>query len=203
MHQFQKALHFLFNFKADVIVNTIGIDLDLNIGGVSKGILKEAGEGIQKECNMQCKRASYGKVIVTSSGNIQSCKAIFHGSLPYWTPSGQFSLKVLMSFVYDCLNLASARNYNSIAFPSMGTGKLEYPKREVATAMWDAVEMFSQKNPTSSVKKVTFVLFRSDAKVIPVSDTIITNFTNCLSRAVVMYLLLGASELRVKNNYFV
>ena len=50
----------------------------------------------------------------------------------------------------------------SIAFPAIGTGTLQFPRAEVAEIYFDEVISFSQKNLTTSLKEVKFVLYDQD-----------------------------------------
>lgn len=50
----------------------------------------------------------------------------------------------------------------SIAFPAIGTGTLQFPRAEVAEIYFDEVMSYNQKNPTTSIKEVRFVLYDQD-----------------------------------------
>ena len=54
----------------------------------------------------------------------------------------------------------------SIAFASIGTGALQFPRDQVADIYFDEVMSFSQKNPTTSVTDVRFVLHDKDTQTI-------------------------------------
>lgn len=54
----------------------------------------------------------------------------------------------------------------SIAFASIGTGTLQFPQDQVADIYFDEVMSFSQKNPTTSVRDVRFVLHEKDTQTI-------------------------------------
>ncbi|XP_077869669.1 macro domain-containing protein lin2902-like, partial [Saccoglossus kowalevskii] len=58
-----------------------------------------------------------------------------------------------------CFQMMTGDNYNSIAFPAIGTGNLNYSKKLVAAEMYNEVFKFSQRYVNSSVKKVYFVAF--------------------------------------------
>ena len=78
-------------------------------------------------------------------------------------------LQVLETFVTECLILATKNRHTSIAFPSLGTGKLGYPVDQVAKQMFTCVENYSVSTPKSSVKEVIFVVYDQDHKSIKVS----------------------------------
>ena len=50
----------------------------------------------------------------------------------------------------------------SIAFPAIGTGTLNFPRAEVAEIYFDEIISFNQKNLTTSLKEVRFVLYDQD-----------------------------------------
>ena len=55
-----------------------------------------------------------------------------------------------------------AKNLTTIAIPAIGTGNLSFPRDRVASISLDEVAAFSQKNPTSSIKEVRFVVYDKD-----------------------------------------
>ena len=50
----------------------------------------------------------------------------------------------------------------SIAFAAIGTGTLRFPRDQVAEIYFDEVLAYSQKNPSTKVKDVRFVLYDKD-----------------------------------------
>ena len=70
----------------DVIVNTVGQDLDLSQGAVSSSLLAVAGPAIQQECRTQIpagQQMSAGQVIRTAGHQLR-CKDVLHGSCSKW-----------------------------------------------------------------------------------------------------------------------
>lgn len=61
-----------------------------------------------------------------------------------------------------CLCEMDKKRVETVAFPALGTGKLGYPIRETAKAMFDAVDEHRKSAIKSSVKKVVFVLHQDD-----------------------------------------
>ena len=53
-------------------------------------------------------------------------------------------------------------NMTSIAFAAIGTGTLHFPRDQVAEIYFDEVITFSQKNPSTKVKDIRFVLYDKD-----------------------------------------
>ena len=78
-------------------------------------------------------------------------------------------LQILHQFVTNCLNMAvNSYGYKSIAFPSLGTGRLDYPPGQVAREMFNAVATHYQSNPQSTLQDVLFVLYHRDYATVAV-----------------------------------
>jgi len=77
--------------------------------------------------------------------------------------------------VDHCLTKAASSGYKTLAFPALGTGRLQYNKRTVANAMFDAVEHYSASNPSSPITDALFV-------VIPVDTDVVQEFENRCKR---------------------
>ncbi|CAC5408901.1 unnamed protein product [Mytilus coruscus] len=133
--------------KVDVIVNSTSRDLNLENGMLSSSLLKAGGQSLQTEC-----------------GNL-SCKNVLHGCLPSWHHD-QSSIKILETFITECLNVSTKKKHKSIAFPSLGTGKLGYPVDQVAKHMFSCIESFTGSAPTSTIKDVLFVVYDQDNRSI-------------------------------------
>ena len=74
--------------------------------------------------------------------------------------------QVLREILKKCLQEGDNKNMGSIAFASIGTGTLQFPRDQVADIYFDEVMSFSQKNPTTSVRDVRFVLHDKDTQTI-------------------------------------
>lgn len=57
----------------------------------------------------------------------------------------------------------------TIAFPALGTGKLEYPYIHVARTMQKAVYEYGILFPRTCIKKVIFALYKEDRECIKVN----------------------------------
>ncbi|CAC5424291.1 Protein mono-ADP-ribosyltransferase PARP15 [Mytilus coruscus] len=138
----------LSKMRVDAIVNTTSKDLQLNQGAVSAALLKVGGQALQDECLQNYpKGVGYGEVAVTSGYNLP-CSY------------------VLEKFIDGCLQEADSNGCRSIALPAMGTGKLGYPRDQVAKHMYSSVEQFASKNPSSNVTEVLFVLYDKDHQTV-------------------------------------
>ncbi|XP_063410544.1 uncharacterized protein LOC134693634 [Mytilus trossulus] len=143
----------------DVIINSVGVSLNLSNGIVSKQLVKEACKSIQEECKRNYKNGiNIGGIAITSAGD-KCFKWIFHVALyTYWVNDGNISAEILKNIVIKCLNEAENKKMASIAFPALGTGTLGYPPSVVANTMFAAVDEYERTNP----KRVVFVLFEDN-----------------------------------------
>ena len=73
--------------KADVIVNTTTVGMDLWYGAVSSAILAKAGQALQDECKTKYPGGIKFGDIASTQGHGLSCKAIYHLHLPAWSSS--------------------------------------------------------------------------------------------------------------------
>ncbi|KAL3865261.1 hypothetical protein ACJMK2_006875, partial [Sinanodonta woodiana] len=76
---------------------------------------------------------------------------------------------VIQDFLARCLEDAN-KKYISIAFPSIGTGKLRYPKDLVASIMFHSVANFEKAHPKSKLEEVIFVISEKDQETLKASS---------------------------------
>ncbi|KAI8490692.1 positive regulation of interleukin-4-mediated signaling pathway [Branchiostoma belcheri] len=149
--------------QADVIVNTIGPDLNLRTGAVSKALLDAGGPKLQVECDKIKKDLgrlpAHGEVVQTSGGNL-GCKQVYHAVCSFWAPQDSAkSEDVLRKIVSACLKGADKDSMRTIAFPALGTGGLGYPKDVVARLMFEEILSHSSKNPAGDLEETKFVIY--------------------------------------------
>ncbi|XP_024270555.1 poly(ADP-ribose) polymerase family member 14-related sequence 1 isoform X2 [Oncorhynchus tshawytscha] len=149
----------------EVVVNTVGDDLALNHGAVSKAILAAAGPQLQTLVNQQGTAGRPGEVIVTTGCNLKS-KQVFHTIAPHWDNGQGAPQKILSGIMKKCLGEAEHQGLISITFPAIGTGNLGFPKDLVASLMLDEVLKFSSKRNPKHLKEVVFILHPGDAPTI-------------------------------------
>ena len=77
------------------------------------------------------------------------------------------------------LSMATADGLKSIAFPSIGTGNLQFPRALVAQTMFDEVKAFSRASPQTSITTVLFVIHERDVETLNVSAAIVAYFLRC------------------------
>ncbi|OCT60889.1 protein mono-ADP-ribosyltransferase PARP14 [Xenopus laevis] len=147
----------------DVIVNSIGKDLDLDSGGASKAILCKAGKKLQYLLNEECKgkQVQEGSVFATNGCDL-SCQMVLHVITPRWNQGNSSGEKMLREIIHICLSSTEKKQMTSITFPAIGTGALSFPKNLVAALMFEEVEKFTGSKNVQYLQEVNFVLHPSD-----------------------------------------
>ena len=80
-------------------------------------------------------------------------------------------VQILKSLVYECLQKAQKNNINSIAFPVLGSGNLNYPRVDIAPAIVSAIKKFLQSNPQTQLSDIRIIVFSNDSDLMGVSIT--------------------------------
>lgn len=74
-----------FGSQTDVIVNTIGDNMNLNQGAVSKALLQAAGPSLQSAVQSESKTSKLQPCdVVITKGFKLSCRKVFHTVCPFW-----------------------------------------------------------------------------------------------------------------------
>ncbi|XP_071978246.1 protein mono-ADP-ribosyltransferase PARP14-like isoform X2 [Engystomops pustulosus] len=151
----------------DVIVNSVGKDLDLSSGGASRALHEKAGPQLQGLLAKEATGASVadGSMFVTAGGNL-SCNIVIHVIVPSWDRGKGSSEKILRKIIQSCMDKAEKRQLTSITFPAIGTGLLGFPKSFVASVMFDEVLRFSSSSGNQFLQQVTFMLHPNDRETI-------------------------------------
>ncbi|XP_068102337.1 protein mono-ADP-ribosyltransferase PARP14-like [Hyperolius riggenbachi] len=151
--------------KTDVVVNSVGKELNLRSGAVSKALLSRAGSNLQDLLNKEKreKQVEDGSLFVTDSCNL-SCGTVIHAVVPQY--DGPSSEKILKKIIHDCLSTMESRNLRSITIPAMGTGILGFPRNKVAELMFEEILDFSSSKKVQHLKEVFFMLHPSDLDTI-------------------------------------
>ncbi|XP_062607832.1 uncharacterized protein LOC134269645 isoform X1 [Saccostrea cucullata] len=152
--------------QVDVIVCSGPKDLKLKNKGMAETMLMAAGPGLQKDCDDKYPNGiQYGDIAITGGHKLQ-CQFVYHGALPKWGTSGTSTPKqILKDFVTNCLEEANKHPMTkTLAFPTLGTGSLEYPPDEVAEVMAECIEDFNKKYPKTELTRITIVAYNLDKK---------------------------------------
>lgn len=151
------------NAMADVVVNSIPRDLNLNSGPLSRALLAKAGPNLQKELNAagQGIAVDVGTILQTSGCNLQ-CHQVLHVVAPSWNNGDTSSLKIMQDIIRKCLEITENLPLNSIAFPAIGTGNLGFPKTVFAELIISEVFKFSSNSQSTALQEVCFLLHPSD-----------------------------------------
>ncbi|XP_040214249.1 protein mono-ADP-ribosyltransferase PARP14-like [Rana temporaria] len=151
----------------NVVVNSVGTELNLRSGAVSKALFGKAGANLQDllTTERQGKQVEDGSIFVTDGCNL-SCDIVIHAVVPEWDGGKGSSEKILRKILIDCLSTAETKQYGSITIPAIGTGVLEFPRNIVAASMYEEILEFSSKNQPKYLKKVDFMLHPSDPETI-------------------------------------
>ncbi|KAL0993426.1 hypothetical protein UPYG_G00107720 [Umbra pygmaea] len=145
----------------DVVVNTVGKNLDLDSGAVSSAILHAAGTQLQQLINQHSAAAKVGEVIITKGCNLHS-KLVFHAIAPSWNNGQGATEKILSGIIEKCLIQVDQQQLVSVTFPAIGTGNLGFPKDQVASLMLDTIFKFSRKKNPKHLKEVVFIIHPKD-----------------------------------------
>lgn len=65
--------------------------------------------------------------------------------------------------------MADVRKFKTLAFPAIGTGRLQIPPDVVAKCVREVVKEYSLSHPQTSVEKLIFVIHEADTKNVQVN----------------------------------
>ncbi|KAL3843095.1 hypothetical protein ACJMK2_021048 [Sinanodonta woodiana] len=143
--------------KADVIVNTTSSFPNLH-GVIAQSLCKVAGLSLQSDCYSNYPNGLKDGAIASTSGGNLNCIKVFHIKLSKWNQDNGKS--AVQDSVTKCLDMLHSDGLHSIAFPSIGTGGFNYPVGDVASAMFEAIKQFGEKNPHYKLR-VNVVLYHT------------------------------------------
>ncbi|HEY3267106.1 MAG TPA: macro domain-containing protein [Armatimonadota bacterium] len=141
----------------DAVVNAANTHLQHG-GGVAGAIVRKGGREIQTESDAVGYTPT-GTAAITGAGSLPA-RFVIHAVGPVWDrqPEGD-SDTLLASAVEAALELASARELHSIAFPAISSGIYGFPKDRCAAVMLAAIAAFVDQNPDASLRDIRIVVF--------------------------------------------
>ncbi|XP_078489667.1 protein mono-ADP-ribosyltransferase PARP14-like [Ciona intestinalis] len=136
----------------DVIVNSVGTNMDLMSSGlVSWSIVQRGGAVIMQQFNDMKRKYASPTIRVTDGGNLP-CDVVIHGATD--------TLGIL-SLVVTSLQIAEAMGKSSVAIPALGTGVMGSTPQECAKLIKHGITLFEKQNPVH-VKTVKVVVFQME-----------------------------------------
>ncbi|XP_068921145.1 protein mono-ADP-ribosyltransferase PARP14-like [Petaurus breviceps papuanus] len=164
--------------QADIIVNSIHLDLHLGKGPLSQALLSKAGPELQEELNTFGKTSvKTGDVLKTRGYNL-GCSFVLHVVAPAWDDGAGNSQKIMEDIITECLETAASLSLTSITFPAIGTGILRFPKTIFAKLILSQVFKFSSSRALKTLKEVCFLLHPSDIDNIQAFEREFTKYTS-------------------------
>ncbi|XP_042301491.1 protein mono-ADP-ribosyltransferase PARP14-like isoform X2 [Sceloporus undulatus] len=147
----------------DIVVSSIGSDLKLGVGPLSKALLEKAGPELQAEFDLavQGQGAQDGCVIQTSGYNLAS-GVVLHVVVPQWDGGKGHAIKKLKAIMRECLERTEELSLRSISFPAIGTGGFSFPRAEVAKLMFEETLQYSRTKKLKFLQEVHFLLHPKD-----------------------------------------
>lgn len=151
--------------NVDVIVNAANPSL-MGGGGVDGAIHRAAGETILEACKVIRRQegdCDPGHAVITEAGDITAL-AIIHAVGPIWRGGDQQEAELLAQTYHNCLELAAANRYRTIAFPAISTGAYGFPKKLAACIAWDTVYRYLGLRPLP--ERAIFVCYDEETRQI-------------------------------------
>ena len=151
--------------RTDAIVNAANRTL-LGGGGVDGAIHSRGGIQILEECK-KIRSKNYpkglptGEAVITTGGKLPA-RFVIHTVGPIYGQENGNENELLANAYRNSLLLATKKDLETIAFPSISTGAFYFPKHIAAGVVSRAIKAFFEEN--NSIKKVHLVFFsKTDA----------------------------------------
>lgn len=128
----------------DAIVNAANTDLRMG-GGVCGAIFMAAGPAkLQEACN-KLAPIKTGEAVITEGFNTKA-KYIIHTAGPIYRPGNEQQAQQLYNCYYNSLELAVAKNLQTIAFPLISAGIYGYPLHDAIKIALTSIKDFLREN---------------------------------------------------------
>ena len=150
--------------SVDVMVNVTDTNLK-HTEGIALTITNKGGPCIQTDCDAYLQtipRINEGDVILARSAGNLPCKNLLHVVSPTWRGGNANERSILSSICFIALEAAATNNFQTISLPVIGSGVYGYPVGISVNVLIETVIKYSQTNPSSSIKEISFVMFSKD-----------------------------------------
>lgn len=145
--------------QAKVLVCSGPKSLQLTNAGMAEQMLKIAGKNLQSSCdNKYPDGIDFGELAVTRGFNLK-CDFVYHGALEDYSTDHIKAIKNLEDFMQQCLDEAETHNTSSIAFPTLGTGSLNFPPNVSARCMFNSIQNFQTNNTGTALHEVYIIVY--------------------------------------------
>jgi O-acetyl-ADP-ribose deacetylase (regulator of RNase III) len=161
---FKVGIRDLLGAPVYAIVNPANAGLSHG-GGIAAIISNEGGPQIDKHCAKYIEK--YGRIpvtkaVATTAGRLQY-KGVIHAVGPRMGDGDEQNK--IDATIMNCLAIANAKGWQSVAFPAISTGLFCIPKDVCARAFKNAVSAFWAKCPDTSAKLIWLCLTIEDYPV--------------------------------------
>ncbi|KAJ7381859.1 positive regulation of interleukin-4-mediated signaling pathway [Desmophyllum pertusum] len=139
--------------EADILVCSVGSNLNLSIGAIARAMSQLAGPALQ-DALIKATANNHlrpGEVVHTIPGNLPCNHAVFLCVLP-----------ILQTLLWKCFDEASQLGWCSIALPLIGTGTLNFPHDVAVQVMVDEAIRHSNTYPNSPIEEFRFIVHGED-----------------------------------------
>uniref|UniRef100_A0A803TY47 Poly [ADP-ribose] polymerase n=1 Tax=Anolis carolinensis TaxID=28377 RepID=A0A803TY47_ANOCA len=132
----------------DAIVNITNESFNLNTG-VSKAILEGGGPAMAAEC-AQLASQPHNNLLCTTAGQLK-CRNVLH----------LVAMADIKAQISKSLKECEQRQFTSVAFPAIGTGKAGRDPKMVANDMIDAIIDYARNTSAPVVKNIKIIIFQA------------------------------------------
>jgi O-acetyl-ADP-ribose deacetylase (regulator of RNase III) len=130
--------------EVGAIVNAANSEL-VPGGGVDGAIHKAAGPGLISELKTHHTFLQPGEAILTSGYRLPA-KHVIHTVAPRWIPGLDNQTEILSDCYRNSIRLALENDFESIAFPALGTGAFGIPKEIAMSTALSAIALQLQRS---------------------------------------------------------
>lgn len=102
-----------------------------------------------------------GEAVITTAGGLPA-RHVIHTAGPIWGEQSEYeAVQLLAACYHNSLDLASAHECGTVAFPNISTGVYGFPLRLAAETATGAVQAWVEVNP-DALDEIVFVCFNEE-----------------------------------------